>query len=55
VELEEDPRLRMVGNVVESADAPLNSVDPHSIEIGDPVQAVFSPVEDMFLPRWVKR
>jgi uncharacterized OB-fold protein len=55
VELEEDARLRLVGNVVASADAPLDSVDPYSIEIGDPVQAVFSPVGDMFLPRWVKR
>ncbi|MEI8001132.1 MAG: OB-fold domain-containing protein [Actinomycetes bacterium] len=55
VELEEDPHLRMVGNVVASADAPLNSVDPHSVQIGDPVQVVFAPVEDMVLPRWVKR
>ena len=55
VALEEDPTLRLVGNVVESADAPLDSVDPHSIEIGDPVQVVFSEVDDMFLPRWVRR
>ena len=54
VELDEDPRLRMVGNVVESADAPLNSVDPHSVEIGERVHVVFCPVDDMFLPRWVR-
>ncbi|GMU78270.1 MAG: hypothetical protein AMXMBFR46_10650 [Acidimicrobiia bacterium] len=55
VELEEDPRLRLVGNLVESAEAPLDSIDPHSIEIGDPVAVVFAPVGDMFLPRWVRR
>ena len=54
VELDEDPLIRMVGNLVESADAPLNSVDPHSVEIGEPVQAVFAQVEDMVLPRWVR-
>jgi uncharacterized OB-fold protein len=54
VALDEDPTIRMVGNLVESADAPLDSVDPHSIEIGEPVQVVFSQVDDMFLPRWVR-
>lgn len=55
VELEEDPTLRMVGNVVTAADAPLDSVDPHSVAIGDPVQVVFAEVGDMVLPRWVAR
>jgi uncharacterized OB-fold protein len=54
VELDEDPKIRMVGNLVESADAPLNSVDPHTVEIGEPVQVVFSQVDDMVLPRWVR-
>jgi uncharacterized protein len=54
VALDEDPSIRLVGNLVESAEAPLNSVDPHSIEVGEPVQVVFSAVEDMFLPRWVR-
>jgi uncharacterized OB-fold protein len=54
VALDDDPQIRMVGNLVESADAPLNGVDPHSIEIGEPVQVVFSQVEDMFLPRWIR-
>jgi hypothetical protein len=53
VQLDEDPALRMVGNVVAAADAPLDSIDPHSVEIGQRVRAVFSPVGDMFLPRWV--
>lgn len=54
VQLDEDPDLRMVGNVVESADAPLNSIDPHSVEIGERVRVVFAPVGDMHLPRWVR-
>ena len=54
VQLDEDPDLRMVGNVVESADAPLNSIDPHSVEIGEPVRVVFAPIGDMHLPRWVR-
>jgi uncharacterized OB-fold protein len=44
----------MVGNLVESADAPLNSLDPHTVEIGERVEVVFSEVEDMVLPRWVR-
>jgi uncharacterized OB-fold protein len=54
VALDEEPSIRLVGNLVASAEAPLNSVDPHSIEIGERVQVVFSPVEDMILPRWVR-
>ena len=54
VELDEDPTLRLVGNLVASADAPLNSVDPHSIEIGEPVRVVFAKVDDVHLPRWVR-
>jgi uncharacterized OB-fold protein len=54
VELDEDPSLRLVGNLVASADAALNSVDPHSIEIGEPVRVVFARVEDVHLPRWVR-
>jgi len=54
VELDEDPSLRLVGNLVASADAPLNSVDPHSIAIGEPVRVVFAVVDDVHLPRWVR-
>ena len=54
VELDEDPALRLVGNLVASADAPLNSIDPHSISIGEPVRVVFTKVDDVFLPRWVR-
>lgn len=54
VALEEDPTIRMVGNLVASPDGPINEIDPHSIRIGEPVRVVFSPVEDMVLPRWVR-
>jgi len=53
VELEDFPGIRLVGNLVAGADAPINSVDPHSISIGEPVEIVFSPVaDDLTFPRW---
>jgi uncharacterized OB-fold protein len=54
VELEEDPGLRLVGNLVESADGPINAVDPATIRIGERVRVVFSKIEDVALPRWVR-
>jgi uncharacterized OB-fold protein len=54
VELDEDPSLRLVGNLVASADGAINEIDPHSIEIGEPVRVVFAKVEDAHLPRWVR-
>jgi uncharacterized OB-fold protein len=54
VELDEDPSLRLVGNLVESADGAINQVDPRKIEIGEPVRVVFAKVEDVYLPRWVR-
>ena len=54
VALEEDPAIRMVGNLVEDADGPINAVDPTTIEIGEPVRVVFARVEDVSLPRWVR-
>ena len=54
VALAEDSLIRLVGNVVAAADAPINSVDPSTIEIGAPVRVVFPPaIEDVVLPRWV--
>jgi hypothetical protein len=56
VALDEDATLRLVGNLVAGADAPINSIDPSSIEIGTPVRAVFQDAgEGVHLPRWVKR
>ncbi len=54
VALEENPGLRLVGNLVESADADLNSIDPHSIVIGEPVRVVFHQIDDVTFPRWVR-
>ena len=54
VELDEDPSLRLIGNLVASADGAINEIDPHSIEIGEPVRVVFAKVEDVHLPRWVR-
>lgn len=49
VELAEAPRIRLVGNLVSSAGAPLNSLDPARIRIGARVHVVFSGG----LPQWV--
>ncbi len=56
VELDEDPLVRVVGNLVREAGAPINSVDPHTINIGETVQVVFDvPVNGIALPRWIRR
>jgi uncharacterized protein len=52
VELDDDPSIRMVGNLVTSADGALNEIDPHTVTIGEPVEVVFSRVGDTTLPRW---
>ncbi|MBV9253887.1 MAG: hypothetical protein JO054_06630, partial [Actinobacteria bacterium] len=53
--LDEDPTIRMVGNLVVSEGAPINSVDPATIEIGESVRVVFERVaDDVVLPRWVR-
>jgi uncharacterized OB-fold protein len=54
VALDEDPRVRLVGNLVTSGGGAINEVDPRAIEIGAPVRVVFERVSDEFhLPRWV--
>lgn len=54
VELEEDRRLRVVGNLVASAspDAGIDSVDPSTIEIGQPVRVVFRDLEGLAVAAW---
>jgi uncharacterized OB-fold protein len=49
VELDDAPRVRIVGNVVSGAGAPLNSLPLDRIRIGVRVQAVFADG----LPQWV--
>ncbi|MDX3385483.1 OB-fold domain-containing protein [Streptomyces niveiscabiei] len=50
IELDDAPRIRLVGNVVTHPGAPLNSLDPDRIRIGARVQVVFP---DGGLPQWV--
>ena len=55
VELDEDPAIRLVGNLLENAEGAINEVDPGTIRIGEPVQVVFQPAgEDVVLPRWIR-
>jgi uncharacterized OB-fold protein len=53
VALDEDPTLRLVGNLVTGPDGAINEIDPATIEIGMPVRVVFGPATDgVVLPRW---
>ena len=55
VALEEDPTLRMLGNLVSEPGAAINSVAPQEIEIGVRVRVVFDAgSEELPLPRWVR-
>jgi len=54
VALDEDPTLRMVGNLLARPHGPINEVDPATIRIGEPVRVVFQQVEDVSLPSWVR-
>jgi uncharacterized OB-fold protein len=54
VALDEDPKLRLVGNLVARPDGAINEIDPTTIRIGEPVRVVFQQVEDMYLPRWMR-
>ncbi|MFE7896069.1 Zn-ribbon domain-containing OB-fold protein [Streptomyces sp. NPDC057424] len=49
VELDEAPRIRLVGNLVAGAGRPLGSLPPQSLRIGARVRAVFHDG----LPQWV--
>jgi uncharacterized OB-fold protein len=54
VALAEDPRVRLVGNLIARTGGDIGEVDPAGIEIGAPVEVVFEPVgETVALPRWV--
>jgi uncharacterized OB-fold protein len=54
VQLDHDPGIRFVGNLVASADGEINEIDPATITIGEPVRVVFHQIEDVTLPRWVR-
>ncbi len=55
VALDEDPRVRLVGNLVAGEGGAINEIDPTSIEIGAAVRVIFDRVSDeISLPRWVR-
>lgn len=54
VALDDDPSIRLVGNLLAAPDAPPNSVDPATIRIGEPVRVVYTRVDDVTLPNWVR-
>ncbi len=54
VALEEDPAIRMVGNLLAEPHGPINKVKPDQIRIGARVKAVFSEGPGgLRLPRWI--
>jgi hypothetical protein len=54
VALDEDPTIRLVGNLVARAGGAINEVDPATIRIGAAVRVVFERAsEEVALPRWV--
>jgi uncharacterized OB-fold protein len=54
VALDEDPRVRLVGNLVPRAGGGIDEVDPATLRIGAPVRVVFERMNDeIHLPRWV--
>jgi uncharacterized OB-fold protein len=54
VALDEDPAIRLVGNLVARAGGSIGEPDPRAIEIGARVRVVFERVSDeICLPRWV--
>jgi len=54
VALDEDPRVRVVGNLVARDGGAISDVDPKSARIGARVRVCFESVADgIALPRWV--
>ena len=54
VSLDEDPAIRLLGNLVAREGGPINEIDPRAIEIGARVRVLFERVSDeIALPRWV--
>ena len=54
VALDEDPTIRMVGNLLASPDGAINEIDPTTIQIGEAVRVVFQQADDVALPRWMR-
>ena len=55
VSLEEDPTIRLIGNLVHQAGDEINALDPSTIELEQPVRVVFEKINDEIqMPRWVR-
>lgn len=58
VALDEDPTVRLTGNLLTADDGafsdPDSLADPAGIEIGEPVRVTFEPRGDLQLPQWVR-
>jgi uncharacterized OB-fold protein len=53
VALEEDARVRLVGNLVARPGGSIGEVQPAAVTIGAPVRVVFEPItEEVHLPCW---
>ncbi|MEM9255347.1 MAG: OB-fold domain-containing protein [Pseudomonadota bacterium] len=53
VALDEDPSLRMIGNLVSAPGRPVNEIAYEDIVIGSAVKVVFEKITEEFtLPRW---
>ena len=55
VALDEDPLIRFVGNLVTGPGGSIGEIDPDTITIGEPVEIVFARIDDVSLPRWMRR
>ncbi len=53
VTLDEDPTIRLIGNLVDQVGDKINAVDPSTIELDKPVRVVFEETsDDIHMPRW---
>jgi uncharacterized OB-fold protein len=54
VALDEDPNVRLIGNLVTGVGGPINQLGAEAVRIGARVRAVFERIDDaVTLPRWV--
>ena len=54
VALDEDPTVRLAGNLIARPGGGIGEVDPATIEIGARVRAVFEAIDaELTLPRWI--
>lgn len=53
VALDEDPNVRLVGNLIAHPGGEINEIDPRTIAIGAGVRVVFETIGEIRLPRWV--